>query len=1000
MAMISAFQERMILTPRKDASSTGALVVAVLASVLLFTCSTAFAQSVNKVVQFDIKPQTLDSALLEFGRQAHIQIMFATKIAAGPIRTPEIKGGYTAAQVLAILLRRTGLTYSNSRNSIEVTPIRSRTIRITKMRTNIASKHATHSSITGTNDPSLSSSQKKALPPRVLKKVIITGSRLPTTSKYGPQEVQIYNLTRIESSGQTSVSNFLSTLPSVSTASSETAFGTIPTVQLRGLPVGTTLVLLNGRRIENSGLSRGDYFNLNNIPLAAVQRIEVDENGSSAVYGSDAIAGVINIILKKHFRGFEANAKYGWAKDTDTVRTDVAWGRQWGRAGLSVIGSYGIDSGLLFSQRQLSANNDYRKLGGPDNNFPICFPGNIFSINGAPLPGAPTASSGTYAAVTGSTVSGKPALSQFAYGMLNECSLGAGAALLPSRHRAGVLVHANLMLTRAVMLFSELMYTHVSQVLQFEYQSLFGLPGFQEFSVSAANPYNPFGTTVGVALSLHDVPSAEIYDTDFFRPLLGIKGTIAARWHWEIAAWQSSDWSQDTITNDITNYGAIQNALNSSNPATAINPFVSGPPVPRSIVNALFTDGKEKVTARDRSAEAFIRGPVLHVPAGTINAVIGVDYVRSALAFNEINNGIDPPNTRSVYTRRYYAMFGEAHIPILSRNDGAKSLHLLSLTISARRDHYSDFGTDRTAQFGVELRPTRSLLIRGAYGDAFAAPTLTALQGPRIVSQGLITDPKTGLPAVVPILTGGNPRLRPITGHSHTIGIVYSSQFIRGLVISATQWNISENNTIQTLAPQVIVDNFPANVVRDSTGAITQVIDTNVNYGTIDVSGIDYLGKYHKDIGPGMLSITLDATETYKYKQALLPGAPQINAVSKAQDSGDWAPRWKGAIGMRWTDGGFSAALAGRYTGPYLDYNSTRRIGNFWIFDTNLRWRIGKLFDSQNRWLTGDTIGVGATNLLNTAPQFSNFTSDFYGFDAAQMSIVGRVLYVDVGIDW
>ncbi|EQD80300.1 TonB-dependent receptor, partial [mine drainage metagenome] len=122
-----------------------------------------------------------------------------------------------------------------------------------------------------------------------------------------------------------------------------TAYGYYGTVKLRGLPDGTTLVLLNGRRLENTAISGGTFFDLNDIPLAAVRKIEVDPNGSSAIYGSDAIAGVVNIILKKHFNGFAANVRYDSAKNLGDMRTSVAWGRQWRRGGVSVIASYGLD---------------------------------------------------------------------------------------------------------------------------------------------------------------------------------------------------------------------------------------------------------------------------------------------------------------------------------------------------------------------------------------------------------------------------------------------------------------------------------------------------------------------------------------------------------------------------------------------------------------------------------------------------------------------------------
>src|SRR6202007_1519215 len=145
--------------------------------------------------------------------------------------------------------------------------------------------------------------------------IVVTGTRLELSKGEGPQEVQVYTEETIRRSGQTTVGDFLNTLPGVSLivdpGSLQTA-GFATSVRLHGLPLGTTLVLIDGRRMETtSAAAFDDVFDLNNVPLAAIERIEVLPQGSSAIYGSDAIAGVVNIILKKDFEGFAGTAKYG-----------------------------------------------------------------------------------------------------------------------------------------------------------------------------------------------------------------------------------------------------------------------------------------------------------------------------------------------------------------------------------------------------------------------------------------------------------------------------------------------------------------------------------------------------------------------------------------------------------------------------------------------------------------------------------------------------------------
>lgn len=1008
MSRLGDFQNGVYIRPSRSASCFS-LAAAILFLAASFACnSTARAGNLDKVINFDIQAETLDKALLQFGAQAHVQLSFAPDSTITRLLTQELQGPYTGKEALTKLLQGTGLRYVEHEQTVEILRSLPRGATISR-----ASPGGTPSQLHGSRE-AYGGDVNKSDPPEEqykantapLPKIVVTGSRLATASKEGPQEVQIYNREHIDQSGQNSIEAFISTLPSVSVVSP--AFNNVnysTTVKLRGLPIGTTLVLLDGRRLEGSGAAGGQYFDLSTIPLAAVQRVEVDQNGSSAVYGSDAIAGVVNIILKKDFSGFATDATYEGAKDIRNVRSSFALGKQWLRGGFSVIGSYETAGGLLTSDRRLSASNDYTTDGGPDNNYPDCFAGNVFSRNGGPLPGAPVGTNPTYAAITGSTVSGTPNFSQFTYGKLNECSYETGVSLFPSTEREAVLLQGQVDIGAVATLFTEVAYTHLVQVAQSGYSKLFGTPGAQSFTVSALNPFNPFGKTVGVAESLQGSPITQNFNTDFFRPLVGIRGTLAGRWSWEISGWQSVDWTRVRITNGYENVSAIQGALNSASAATALNPFVIGSIGSQTVLQPLFSDEIEKKMGRDRSVEAFIRGVIFRLPAGDVQAVLGGDYIRSNF-YSSNAGGIGANakfNSIANDQRRYDSAFGEARIPLISGWQKAGSNTLLAVTISGRHDRYDDFGGDTTEQMGLEVRPMQSLLLRGTYGTAFSAPALQLLHASERTFASIVKDPSTGHSEVAQVVTGGNPALKPNTGHSNTAGGVYVSQQIPGLRLSVTQWHVVESNVAQAINTQIIIDNaaaFPGRVVLDSAGNIVEVNDTEVNFGRIDVSGLDYGLGYKHHIDGGILSIDLDASETYHYSQALVPGGQSIESVGRAQSDGNWAPRWKGTVGLGWSGAAISYHVDGRYTGSYVDYVGNAKIGNFWVIDANVRWLIGRLIGADSRYLTGTYIEAGATNLLNRAPQFSNFGNDFFGYDAAQMSIVGRSLYVSAGVHW
>jgi len=1010
MSRMGNFQHDSCLCARLKTARFQIAAVSILMFALLAPLRTAIAGNLDKVILFNIQAETLDKALLQFGAQAHVQISFASDSARIPMPTRQIKGHYRGRDALAKLLEGTELRFVAHGNTVEII-VHSQS---GSTRSRAGSEKADPSAME--NDrrgPSTTyagpfedgrraeNSPNRSTP---LTEVIVTGSRLPTASSYGEQNVQIYDLDQIEQSGQTSVGEFLSTIPQASVlAGNETSTGQQSTVRLRGLPAGTTLVLLNGRRLENSGFSGGNVFNLDAIPLAAVQRIEVVPNGSSAIYGADAIAGVVNIILKKDFNGVAVDAKYGSAKDFSTVRTNVALGKQGERGGISLIATFGADGGFLHSQRLLTASNDYTRFGGPDLNYPDCSPANIFSIDGSPLPGAPAGSSASYAAVTGPASSGKPGLSNFAYGTLNECSLTSGESILPSTHHAGLLLEGHLQVTSGVQLFAELMYTVENTNIKEALPGLFGTTEFQLYSVSASNPFNPFGEVVGVGMTIPGLAPADNFDTDFFRPLVGLKGALGERWQWELSAWQSTDWTQSVVAHEIPNASSIQAALNSPDPAIALNVFVNGPVARQSVLDSLFGNEAIKFMSRDRSAEAFIRGPVVHLPAGDAVTVLGGDYVQSALDENDVSTGgIYPPNFRQNHKRKYEAAFGEARVPLIGKVGSAP--RLLTLTIAGRHDHYSDFGSASTGQFGVEVRPVDGLTIRGAYADAFKAPTLDDLYGSDVSYQTVLVDPVSGELAEPNVMVGGNSALRPMSGHSHMFGVQYTTWSVPGLLLSATQWGVEESEVIQSVDPQVLADNattFPGRVIRNGAGQITEIIDTEVNFGSIDVAGLDYQLSYQRPIGRGTWSMAVDATEIYRYLQALVPGTQPIGSVSKGEDDGDWAPRWKGTVATGWQEDRMTAHVDGRYTGSYQDYDSEgRRIGNIWIVDANLRWTLAGAMDRTGFWPRKSYVEAGATNLFNRSPQFSNYLYDSVGYDPTQMSIVGRTLYLRLGARW
>lgn len=992
----------------------------------LLICTSALPADLGHVVQFAIPGQGMRDALLAFSVQADVQVVADSNLVSGK-RSSGVDGKLLPERALAILLQGSGLDYTIVRGNTFAIRALSRTAAGTGSDTNatanstvmgvsetqLAQADPRESNTAGAVTETLPTGQTKKSDDRgAISEIVVTGSRLAAPTKEGGQDVLVYSRQQIDDSGQSSVSDFMNTLTDVSvstTGGGEQTFAGAGTARLHGLPVGTTLVLINGRPVETTGgqaFFGANIFDLNSIPLAAVERIEVLPSGSSAIYGSDGLAGVLNIILKKDFDGLETNVKYGGASGTKETDANLAWGTKWDKGSLSIIGSYqNIDEMDGFA-RTLTATQDYTSFGGPNTSEPFCPRSNVYSTTGAPLPGLGSAA---YAAVPAG-LTGVATQSSFlkTAGQLNTCSYYGYISQIPGAERTGLSLNAHYELSPTLDIFTEIMVTHSLVREGQDPPILLGEPGYTPYTVAASNPYNPFGQTVGISGLLASLGrSFDDLPTTFFRPLVGLRGSAFGSWNWEVVGFEGRDESSYNQTNQV-NPVALLTALNSSNPTKALNPFIDGAPGSPALLQSLL--GPDMLVRNSSSrvtGNGFLRGPLFNLPSGPVEVVVGAEYIRDQLTAEEINY---PGGTGSYsFQRNSYAEFGEARIPVIANHSDPAAGDILALNIAGRDDHYDQFGSKATPQISAEWRPTRSLLFRGSYSRSFRAPSLEDLDGPvQTGGVALVSDPRrSGQTTIVNYTTGGNPSLQPEIGESTTFGLVYTSVAIPDLRLSLTDWRVEENDSIQSLQPQVLVDNenlFPGNVIRNSAGVITAINGTFINFGSIVVQGLDYRADYTLHTLAGDFSPSASATQTYRYESALLPGLPDTDRLSAANADGNWAPRWKISGNLAWKQGPYAAHIDGRYVGRYSDYQpllngSTLTLGDFWLFDANFRFAFGQLLPADD-WLRGAYAELGGVNLFDKLPQFSMYNGGVVGYDPSQGDLRGRFVYVQFGVKW
>ncbi|MHB1059306.1 MAG: TonB-dependent receptor domain-containing protein [Rhodanobacter sp.] len=930
----------------------------------------------------------LKEALNAFARREHLQLVYVSQIAVG-VRTQGAPAGLSQRATLQALLRGTGLRFRFlNADTVTISP-------------DPTLSPAPSRSVSSAAQPATGQAKQLAT-------VTVTGSRLAAVTQ-GPQEVKVYTGRDIVQSGQKTVGDFLNNLSVVATSVTEAGIDSYTgaqTVRLRGLPIGSTLVLLDGRVAGGSAANQyhGNPFDLNFIPVSAVERIEIVPEAASAVYGSDAIGGVVNIILRKDLDGGEFSVTTGRPTQggySDTTAS-FAWGRNFNGGNITLTGSFQTRGELSAAERELTANQDYRRFGGPDNRSVACQPGNVYSIDGDNLPGL----SSPFAGIPYSP-DGMPAPSDFlsTQGALNKCnSRATGSMLIPATRRGSLLANGHYDFAGNVQGFFQLM---GSRVKQYAYASAGAVT---DIPVPADNPYNPFGVPVMVDYRFtSEGPQTNGVGTDYFsRILAGLRGRWADRWDWEIAFWQTYDHTQ--LQETVLDYDALFAALDSTDPAHSLNLFSSGRAGSDAVLHSIFYESPVTQASELQTANAFVRGTLFDLPAGPLDIVLGGEYNR------QVQSGFAPGEGQAApdrFSRNIRSVFAEARVPLMAAGKLTQASDRLALTVAGRYDRYSDFGGKFTPQAGLEFRPADTLLLRAGYGKSFKAPDLTNVYTAPEYNYGVDLPPdplRGGETGTATVVFGGNPLIRPQTGNSRTVGLVWSSKAIANLQIGLTNFRITQDDRIVLPNPFFIVQDpgsFPeslivrgqptqADMAKGYAGKILLVDGRFLNFGGLVVQGYDLDVSDRFETPVGTFSPSMSATQYYRYESAT-PGAELQDRLGYASADA-FAPRWKGDIALDWMRGPWSVHIAGRYVSAYLDYDLARSLGNDWQFDASSHYDFGRAFGATHPLLSNAYANLSIVNAFDRQTQYSNFYG--YGYDPRQGDIRGRFVSLTLGTRW
>jgi len=749
-----------------------------------------------------------------------------------------------------------------------------------------------------------------------LDRVEVTGTRIKRTDFEGPAPVQVIDREEIERSGHIRVGDLLQELTSSGSAIN-TAFnapdqggdGSVR-VSLRNLEPERTLVLVNGRRWVKATTQAGvaNSADLSTIPAAAVQRIEVLTGGASSVYGSDAIAGVINIITRTDFTGTSASAQYGQTSESDGEEEAYSFtiGRGNGQSNLLFNISYTKQEEIMAADRAISRVPKFGadEFGGaisrgssatPEGRFIFIDPntGEVFDL-------------------TRDTGSGMPSLDDFRPfdGTADRYNFAPDNYLQIPLTQTSAYVQATHDFSPSLRLFTEALYNRRESIqLQAPVPIFLGSAGILPLNVgvSATNPYNPFGFDLDPNTNLILIGRRFIEagtrnyngEVDTWRWTGGLQGDFRfadRRFDWDVSYTFSKSERNATIEN-LLNHDRLARALGPIDQCTGecvpFNIFGgqqgtgnvpgSGGSITQEMVDYVTYTALEQNEQKMVNWLANISGEIVDLPAGPLAFAAGFEKRREFAADTpdplaqagsgaaSVSGGQRSPTSGRLNLEAWYA---ELNVPLLADRPGAD---ILELSASIRGSDFEQFGSETTGRLGLRWRPTGDLLLRTSFAEGFRAPGVQELFGGLGVLDPILTDPCSnfltsgvsqdvidnciaqGVPAdgsyeqintQIRITTGGNPELEPETSESFTIGGVWSPDAISGLSVAIDYYDIELDNSITSIGAQSILDACAFSlrlcnlIERSASGEVSRLLDTQVNIGSTETAGLDFSVDY------------------------------------------------------------------------------------------------------------------------------------------------------------
>ncbi len=841
-----------------------------------------------------------------------------------------------------------------------------------------------------------------------LDRITVTGSNIPRTNTETPSPVQVVTRQEIDRTGKTTLAEYLQTITADGAGSIPKTFGNGfagggAGISLRGLGAGSTLVLLNGRRMATYGLADDGqkvFTDLSTIPLDAVERVEVLKDGASAIYGSDAIAGVVNIILRSDFQGAILRASYGTSGDgdgdakkatltagtgdlatdgwnaffsldvgkTDAIKISDRKNRKWIGTGDTRPWGYDAADSQFLGGAYLSKGT----AGGVGPNGSVFDDRNVTKDNPAFLVALPGCANLT-------TIPGQTDASAQAHGCLWDPAQQY-RDLTPEEKYINVFGRASFAFGEGGEIYTEIGYSKKETIFSNTPSGAAGTWGYPGGVVTANSgskatvlgpnhPDNPIpGQASRLRYSAWDVgPRVTNNTNEFNRFLVGVKG------NW-------GDWSYDTAylhsATDLVNkrtgflrYSAVQCALGNPNCAGGVWRIGDNANLNSQ---ALYDYISPTISARAKSGldmfDFTVSRSLMDLKGGPLGLAIGTEWRKTSNSltpqtYTDTGDIIGLGYSAYDGTQNVYAGYVELSAPVLEQ---------LELSGALRYDKYESGEGKATPKLGVKWTPADWIALRASYAEGFRAPNPAENGDGGLAAFSNASDPvRCAIDAgectarTVAIITRPNKDLKPEESKSYSVGIVLQPTSSTSLTVDA--WQIKRTNEIAQGSTTAAIR--AGNVVRDinniggvpNSGNILAVNTAYVNANSSRVRGIDTDIRQTFDIGPGQLEMDLQWSHVLKFERT-----EGTETVDYAGTHGNCdvtncigTPKDKINFGTTWRQGPWSVSGVANYIGKmdntdkrggtyqafYADGTPVTKISSFTTFDLSGRWNITDAFE-------------------------------------------------------